>query len=43
MGSNVTFYLTGANGSGNNATNYSDVTINSTATVNLRAPCTCAY
>jgi Flp pilus assembly protein TadG len=39
-GSHVTFYLTGGNGSGNNASNYSGVTINSTATVNLGAPCT---
>jgi len=39
-GSNVTFYLTGGNGNGNNASNYSGVTINSTATVNLSAPCT---
>ena len=38
-GSGVTFYLTGANGNGSNATNYSGVTINSTATVNLSAPC----
>jgi Putative Tad-like Flp pilus-assembly len=39
-GSNVTFYLTGGNGSGNSPSNYSGVTINSTATVNLSAPCT---
>ncbi|HEY2526319.1 MAG TPA: hypothetical protein VGI29_14745, partial [Candidatus Binataceae bacterium] len=39
-GSNVTFYLTGGNGNGSNASNYSGVTINSTATVNLSAPCT---
>jgi hypothetical protein len=38
-GSGVTFYLTGANGNGNNAANYSGVTINSTATVNLGSPC----
>lgn len=38
-GSGVTFYLTGANGNGNNAANYSGVTINSTATVNLSSPC----
>ena len=38
-GSGVTFYLTGANGNGSNATNYSGVTINSTATVNLSSPC----
>jgi hypothetical protein len=39
-GSNVTFYLTGANNNGSNPRNYSGVTINSTATVNLSAPCT---
>ena len=38
-GSGVTFYLTGANGNGNSAANYSGVTINSTATVNLSSPC----
>ncbi len=38
-GSGVTFYMTGANGNGNNAANYSGVTINSTATVNLSSPC----
>jgi Flp pilus assembly protein TadG len=38
-GSGVTFYLTGANGNGSNARNYAGVTINSTATVNLSAPC----
>jgi len=39
-GAHVTFYLTGGNGSGGNPSNYSGVTINSTATVNLGAPCT---
>jgi hypothetical protein len=38
-GTGVTFYMTGANGNGNNAANYSGVTINSTATVNLGSPC----
>jgi Putative Tad-like Flp pilus-assembly len=38
-GTGVTFYLTGNNGNGNNAANYSGVTINSTATVNLSSPC----
>jgi len=38
-GTGVTFYLTGGNGSGSNAANYSGVTINSTATVNLGSPC----
>jgi Flp pilus assembly protein TadG len=38
-GSGVTFYLTGANGNGSNAANYSGVNINSTATVNLSSPC----
>jgi len=38
-GTGVTFYLTGANGKGSNAANYSGVTINSTATVNLSSPC----
>jgi Flp pilus assembly protein TadG len=38
-GSGVTFYLTGANGNGSNAKNYSGVTINSTATVTLSSPC----
>ncbi len=38
-GTGVTFYLTGNNGNGNSAANYSGVTINSTATVNLSSPC----
>jgi hypothetical protein len=38
-GSGVTFYLTGNNGNGNNAANYSGVTINSTSVVNLSSPC----
>ena len=38
-GSGVTFYLTGGNGNGSNATNYSGITINSTSTVNLSSPC----
>jgi hypothetical protein len=38
-GTGVTFYMTGANSNGNNAANYSGVTINSTATVNLGSPC----
>ncbi len=38
-GTGVTFYLTGANGNGSSAKNYSGVTINSTATVNLSSPC----
>jgi hypothetical protein len=38
-GTGVTFYLTGANGNGSNAANYSGITINSTATVNLTSPC----
>jgi Flp pilus assembly protein TadG len=38
-GTGVTFYLTGANGNGNSAANYSGVNINSTATVNLSSPC----
>jgi Flp pilus assembly protein TadG len=38
-GTGVTFYLTGANGTGSSAKNYSGVSINSTATVNLSSPC----
>ena len=38
-GTGVTFYLTGDNGNGSNATNYSGVTINGNATVNLSSPC----
>jgi Flp pilus assembly protein TadG len=38
-GTGVTFYLTGANGNGSSARNYSGITINSTATVNLSSPC----
>jgi Flp pilus assembly protein TadG len=38
-GTGVTFYLTGNNGNGSSAANYSGVTINSTATVNLGSPC----
>jgi Flp pilus assembly protein TadG len=39
-GSGVTFYLTGASGNGSSAQNYSGVTINGNATVNLSSPCT---
>jgi hypothetical protein len=38
-GSNVTFYLTGQNGSGGSAKDYAGVTINGNATVNFSAPC----
>ena len=31
--------MTGGNGNGSNATNYSGITINSTSTVNLSSPC----
>jgi Flp pilus assembly protein TadG len=38
-GSAVTFYLTGNNGNGSSAHDYSGVTINGNATVNLSSPC----
>ncbi|HEV7987155.1 MAG TPA: TadG family pilus assembly protein [Candidatus Binataceae bacterium] len=39
-GTGVTFYLTGNNGKGSSAANYSGVTINGNATVNFSSPCT---